>query len=82
MLEVGQEQGRNGDFMIRLLSIVSLMTGVALGSAAWAQEASDEGTTIDPATGLDLGQAVQEDPSYVKEVYDDWQLQCFRTDAE
>lgn len=70
--------------MIRLLSIVSLMAGVALGSTAMAQETSDDAATgtVDPATGLDLGQSVQEDPSYVKEVYDDWQLQCFRSDAE
>ena len=55
-----------------------------MGSATFAQEASEDAATgtVDPATGLDLGQSVQEDPSYVKEVYDDWQLQCFRSDAE
>ncbi|MEM7731692.1 MAG: invasion associated locus B family protein [Pseudomonadota bacterium] len=71
--------------MIRMLSTLSLITGLAIGGAALAQEATeDDGatSTIDPNTGLDLGQSVQEDPSYVKEVYDDWQLQCFRSDAE
>ncbi len=70
--------------MIRMLSTLSLIATLAIGGAVHAQEASDDGatSTIDPDTGLDLGQSVQEDPSYIKEVYDDWQLQCFRSDAE
>ena len=73
---------KNGDFMSRLLSTLSLVAGLAIGGALQAQEASDGTPTVDPSVGLDLGQTVQEDPSYVKEVYDDWQLQCFRSDAE
>lgn len=67
-----------------MLSTLSLIATLAIGGAVHAQEASDDGatSTIDPDTGLDLGQSVQEDPSYIKEVYDDWQLQCFRSDAE
>ena len=82
----------NGEFMIRMLTTLSLIAGVAIGGALHAQEAAEGETeaeksneptsTVDQATGLDLGQTVQEDPSYVKEVYDDWQLQCFRSDAE
>ncbi len=70
--------------MKRLLSTLSLIAGIAIGGAVYAQEsdAEDGESTFDPATGLDLGQAVQEDPSYVKETYDAWQLQCFRSDAE
>ena len=41
---------------------------------------SEEGTA--DANTLDMGQEVQEDPSYVKETYGDWQLQCFRSEAE
>ncbi|MEL7204931.1 MAG: invasion associated locus B family protein, partial [Pseudomonadota bacterium] len=62
--------------MSRLLSTLSLVAGLAIGGALQAQEASDGTPTVDPSVGLDLGQTVQEDPSYVKEVYDDWQLQC------
>lgn len=75
--------------MIRMLStfamVAGLAGGLAIGSALQAQEAApadDTTSTIDPATGLDLGQSVQEDPSYVKEVYEDWQVQCFRSDAD
>lgn len=67
-----------------LPAVVGLVAGLMMAGAAFAQETSEDAGagTIDPATGLDLGQSVQEDPSYVKEVYDDWQLQCFRSDAE
>ncbi|WP_422028704.1 invasion associated locus B family protein [Roseovarius sp.] len=41
---------------------------------------SEEGAA--DANTLDMGQEVQEDPSYVKETYGDWQLQCFRSEAE
>ncbi|KZY37147.1 invasion protein [Roseovarius sp. HI0049] len=44
-------------------------------------EAQAEQGTADANT-LDMGQEVQEDPSYVKETYGDWQLQCFRSEAE
>ncbi|MEL7256184.1 MAG: invasion associated locus B family protein [Pseudomonadota bacterium] len=69
--------------MIKMLSTLSVIAGLAIGGTAYAQETDDGATsTVDPNTGLDLGQTVEEDPSYVKEVYDDWQLQCFRSDAE
>ncbi|MEO1138676.1 MAG: invasion associated locus B family protein [Pseudomonadota bacterium] len=42
----------------------------------------DTGTEeSDPSSELDLGRAVQEDPSYIKEEYGAWQLQCFRTET-
>lgn len=70
--------------MLRLISTLSLITGLALGGAVHAQDNSSDQSagTTDAATGLDLGQAVQEDPSYIKETYDDWQLQCFRSNGE
>ena len=34
----------------------------------------------DPAGNLDMGQEVQ-DPTYIKEQYNDWQLVCFRTET-
>ncbi|MEQ8896755.1 MAG: invasion associated locus B family protein [Roseovarius sp.] len=45
-----------------------------------SETAGEQGTT--DANTLDMGQEVQEDPSYVKETYGDWQLQCFRSEAE
>lgn len=45
-------------------------------------QASDADTAqTDPASGLDLGREVEEDPSYIKETYGDWQLQCFRSET-
>jgi len=41
-----------------------------------------EGDAATAAAGLDLGREVQEDPSYIKAVYDDWQMKCFRTGTE
>jgi len=41
-----------------------------------------EGDAATAADGLDLGREVQEDPSYIKAVYDDWQMKCFRTGTE
>ncbi|MDF1668994.1 MAG: invasion associated locus B family protein [Roseovarius sp.] len=43
---------------------------------------ASEGTTD---TGLDMGQevaAAENDPTYVKETYGEWQLKCFRSEAE
>ena len=48
-------------------------------AAAEETGAETSGATAD--TGLDLGREVQEDPSYIKETYGDWQLQCFRSEA-
>lgn len=72
---------------IRTLPFIALMS---LGGTLWAQEAEQTeqaaepettGTASDPATELDMGQDVSEDPSYIRDQYGDWQLQCFRTDA-
>lgn len=60
---------------------ISLLTALAMfaGATAYAQ---DDGATGQSATGgdLDLGQALpseQEGPrTYIKETYQDWQLQC------
>lgn len=35
-----------------------------------------------PKSGLDMGQKVEEDRTYVKETFGDWDLNCFRSDAE
>ncbi len=48
-----------------------------------AEETTAEGadaTTAD--NGLEMGQPVEEDPTYVKETYGDWELKCFRSEAE
>jgi invasion protein IalB len=48
---------------------------------AETDDAADTAGQTDPASGLDLGREEQEDPSYIKETFDDWQLQCFRSEA-
>ncbi len=40
-----------------------------------------EGAVAAPE-GLDQGRVVEEDPSYIKATYDDWQMKCFRTGTE
>ncbi len=44
-----------------------------------AETQADGGDT--PTDELDLGRSVQDDVSYIKEEYGDWQLQCFRTET-
>ncbi len=54
-------------------------TGAETGEAM-----AEEGSS-DPATDLDMGQEVveaEEDPTYIKETYGDWELKCFRSEAE
>ncbi len=53
----------------------------AEGADAPAESAEGAATEGDPASQLDLGREEQEDPSYIKETYGDWQLQCFRSEA-
>jgi invasion protein IalB len=67
---------------------------LGLGTALSAQEApaTEEEAPTDAAEapaedavgddGLDMGQEVQENPTYIKEEYGDWQLKCFRSEAE
>ncbi|MGK7652931.1 MULTISPECIES: invasion associated locus B family protein [unclassified Roseovarius] len=45
------------------------------------EPAADTAGESDAASGLDLGREAQEDPSYIKETFGDWQLQCFRSEA-
>lgn len=44
-----------------------------------AQDGQSDESSV--AEELDLGRTVETDPSYVKEEYGDWQLQCFRTET-
>jgi invasion protein IalB len=48
---------------------------------AASEEAGDTAQQSDPAGQLDLGREESEEPSYIKETYGDWQLQCFRSEA-
>lgn len=43
-----------------------------------------QGTGLNPIEGLDTGREVPEDEeeSYIKETYEDWQIKCFRTGTE
>ncbi len=75
--------------MFKPLTTLPLIALLALGTAAQAQDDAEAGAEADAAQeqadttpGLDMGQEVQEDPSYIKETYGDWQLQCFRSEAE
>ncbi len=51
----------------------------ATSEAEPAAEAEAQDNTVD---GLDMGQEVVEDPTYIKETYGDWQLKCFRSDGQ
>lgn len=72
--------------MFRFLSTLPLIATLIVGQAAFAQDTTTEettGTEDSAAAGmLDMGQTIEEDPSYIKETYGDWQLQCFRSEAE
>ena len=82
--------------MPRLIQTLPLIVALGLGAPAWAQddtETTAQETTTEETTGaddgqatseagLDMGQDVQEDPTYVKEEFGDWQLRCFRSGAE
>lgn len=98
--------------MPRILSNLSLIAILAMGTSLSAQEATTEAEAAPaaeaqaaeaPATdaqaaetpaeapaegaaaaaeGLDQGREVQEDPSYIKATYGDWQMKCFRTGTE
>ncbi|SHK81055.1 Invasion protein IalB, involved in pathogenesis [Roseovarius marisflavi] len=84
--------------MPRILSNLSLIAILAMGTSLSAQEATTEAEAAqavetpteavegaapaDAATaaqGLDQGREVDEDPSYIKATYGDWQMKCFRT---
>lgn len=78
--------------MSRLLTALPLVALLVIGGAAFAQdtaapkdEAAEPPATASEETagaGLDMGQEIREDPSYIKETYDAWELQCFRTEGE
>ena len=78
--------------MNRFLSTLTTAVFLASGSAVMAQDQTQEQEQKQDqaagagengaARGLDMGEQVQGDDSYIKETYDAWQLQCFRTDAE
>lgn len=87
--------------MPRILSNLSLIAILAMGTSLSAQEATTEAEAAqavetpteavegaapaDAATaaqGLDQGREVDEDPSYIKATYGDWQMKCFRTGTE
>src|SRR6056297_1701422 len=95
--EATHSQSLHGDHMPRLLSTLPLVALLGLGTALHAQddtggdaaadaqtatETSDAQTEAQAAEDLlDMGRQNQEDPTYIKEEYGDWQLKCFRTEA-
>lgn len=84
--------------MPRLLSTLPLVALLTFGTALTAQDdnadqaETTEATDVteqaseatEPAQGaqLDMGQDVQENATYIKEEHGDWQMKCFRGDAE
>ena len=46
--------------------------------AAGAPEAAERAE----GAALDMGQEAQQDPTYIKEEFGDWQMKCFRSEAE
>ena len=49
-----------------------------------SDEAAGEPDAAEPAEGaaLDMGQEAQQVPTYIKEEFGDWQMKCFRSEAE
>lgn len=74
---------RYGETMPKRFFTLPLVAALAIGTAALAQDDSETADQdIAPgAAGLDMGEEIAEDPTYVREEYDDWQLKCFRNEA-
>ncbi|WP_297771674.1 invasion associated locus B family protein [uncultured Roseovarius sp.] len=82
--------------MPKFLTSLSIAAFLSLGTVLSAQEAAEpaptpeaeaeaEAESSDGAAGiggLDTGREVNEDPSYIKATHEDWQLKCFRPEAE
>lgn len=83
--------------MSNTLSSLSVAALFAFATMAGAQEATSESDSAsetgdaaeqaegaDPIQGLDTGREVQQDEeeSYIKETFEDWQLKCFRTGTD
>jgi invasion protein IalB len=84
--------------MSRTLSSLSFTALFAFATVAGAQQESTEtdgsseagemvqgeGAPVNPTQGLDKGREVQpdEEESYIKETFEDWQLKCFRTGGD
>ena len=49
-----------------------------------SDEAAGDPGAAEPAESeaLDMGQEAQQDPTYIKEEFGDWQMKCFRSEAE
>lgn len=83
--------------MPRLIYTFPILALLGLTSPAFAQEATADADTSetsqteaaetsedtgDLAVELDMGSEPQEEPTYIKEVFDDWELKCFRSEGE
>jgi invasion protein IalB len=76
--------------LVALLSMGSTLSAqedTATQTTEDAQSASEEGAeqapeTTDAGENLDLGEEVQEDATYFGEKHGDWQMKCFRSEAE
>ena len=80
--------------MPRLLQTLPIIALMAMAAPVTAQEEAAEGDAAASeaeagakATGgageiLDMGRTEEESPTYIKEEYGDWQLKCFRSEAE
>lgn len=83
--------------MPRLLTSLSLAALLAMATTLSAQDtgttaapaeepaegaAQTDGEAPKAAVGLDTGRVVQENPAFIREEHDDWQIKCFPTEAE
>ena len=87
-----------GTLMPRLLTTLPLVALLTIGTALTAQEENADQAETSEATDvteqapaaaetaqgeqLDMGQDVQENGTYIKEEHGDWQMKCFRSEAE
>lgn len=71
-----------------LLAMATMLSAQDTGTAATQTEAPAEGAaqteaeTPGAAVGLDTGRVVQENPAYIREEHDDWQIKCFPAEAD
>jgi len=58
--------------------------GAEAATEAEATTTTEETTETGSANNeaLDMGQEAQEEPTYIKEEFGDWQMKCFRSEAE
>jgi len=56
--------------------------GMGIAQQDTTTSADVDATATEEAGVLSMGRNVEEDPTYIRDEYDDWQLRCFRSEAD